>query len=113
MGLAGQAEERSQLVFPVVVIILFVDIQITARPAPPRVWPSSGARYLLRGIDARYQLHRKLARELRMADLLLLTAKVVERQVRVGFNDTKQRRIDAMVPLVRTPHLFQSEAILS
>ena len=40
-----------------------------------------------------------------MADLLLLTAKVVERQVRVGFNDTKKRRIDAMVPLVRT-HTF-------
>ena len=44
VGLAGQAEERSQLVISVVVIILFVDIRITASPAPPRVWPSSGAR---------------------------------------------------------------------
>ena len=44
VGLAGQAEERSQLVIPVVVIILFVDIRVAAGPAPPRVWPSSGAR---------------------------------------------------------------------
>ena len=42
VGLAGQAEERSQLVISVVVIILFVDIRITAGPAPPPPPPGSG-----------------------------------------------------------------------